>query len=187
MKTIRIGNRVIGDDEPTYIIAEIGINHNGEVKLAKELIDAAAEAKVDAVKFQKRHLPSLYREDVLTDTLKYEQNFQYMIPILEEVELGEEDFFEIKGHCRKRGVEFLCTPFDLPSVDFLTELGVNAFKIASADLTNLELLEYVAQEAKPMLVSTGMSYWEEIEKAVSILESQGAAFALLHCRSVYPI
>jgi len=187
MKTIRIGNRVIGDDEPTYIIAEIGINHNGEVKLAKELIDAAAEAKVDAVKFQKRHLPSLYREDVLTDTLKYEQNFQYMIPILEEVELGEEDFFEIKGHCRKRGVEFLCTPFDLPSVDFLTELGVNAFKIASADLTNLELLEYVAQEAKPMLVSTGMSYWEEIEKAVSILESQGAAFALLHCRSVYPV
>jgi len=187
MKTIKIGDRVIGDDQPTYIIAEIGINHNGDVKLAKELIDVAAEAKVDAVKFQKRHLPSLYREDVLTDTLKYEQNFQYMIPILKEVELAEEDFFDLKNYCTQKGLEFLCTPFDLSSVDFLMKLGVNAFKIASADLANLELLEYVAGKGEPMLVSTGMSYWEEIEKAVSLLKDKNVPFALLHCRSVYPV
>ena len=187
MKNIQIGNRVIGDDQPTYIIAEIGINHNGDVKLARELIDVAAEAKVDAVKFQKRHLPSLYREDVLTNTLKYEQSFQYMIPILKEVELTEEDFFDLKDYCVHKGLEFLCTPFDLHSVDFLTKLGVNAFKIASADLTNLELLEYVAEKGKPMLVSTGMSYWEEIEKAVSLLKDKNVPFALLHCRSVYPV
>ncbi len=187
MKTIQIGDHVIGSDHPTYIIAEIGINHNGDVNLAKELIDVAADAKVGAVKFQKRHLPSLYREDVLNNTLKYEQNFQYMIPILQEVELGEEDFFDIKDHCERKGLEFLCTPFDLPSVDFLMELEVNAFKIASADLTNLQLLEYVANKGKPMLVSTGMSHWQEIQKAVALLEGKKVSFALLHCRSVYPV
>ena len=88
-ETIQIGDRIIGPDQPTYIIAEIGINHNGDVNVAGELIDAAADARVDAVKFQKRHLPSLYREDVLNNTLKYEQNFQYMIPILKQVELKE--------------------------------------------------------------------------------------------------
>ncbi|MCK4795666.1 MAG: N-acetylneuraminate synthase family protein [Desulfobacteraceae bacterium] len=187
MITIRIGNRVIGPDQPTYIIAEIGINHNGEVSLAKELIDVAVDANVDAVKFQKRHLPSLYPEDVLNDTLKYEQNFQYMIPILKEVELSEEDFVVLKAYCKDKEIEFLCTPFDLHSVDFLMALGVKAIKIASADLTNLELLEYVAGKDKPMLVSTGMSHWEEIEKAVRLLQEKKVPFALLHCRSVYPV
>jgi N-acetylneuraminate synthase len=186
-KTIKIGDHLIGDEQPTYIIAEIGINHNGDPKLARELVDVAIEAKVDAVKFQKRHLPSLYREDVLTDTLKYEQNFQYMIPILKETELEEEDLFDLREYCKDKGLEFLCTPFDIPSVDLLMELGVNAFKVASADLTNLELLEYVAGKGKPILLSTGMSYWEEIQKAVSLLEGKAVPFALLHCRSVYPV
>ncbi len=187
MKTIQIGNRTIGPDQPTYIIAEIGINHNGDVNSAKKLIDTAAAAKVDAVKFQKRHLPSLYRDDVLNDTLKYEQNFQYMIPILKEVELSEGHFRELKAYAEERNLEFLCTPFDRVSADFLDRLGVRAFKIASADLNNLELLEHVADLGKPMIVSTGMSYWNEIEKAVQLLKRKSAAFALLHCRSVYPV
>lgn len=187
MKTIQIGDRIIGDDQPTYLIAEIGINHNGDPKIARKLVDMAADAKVDAVKFQKRCLTSLYREDVLRNTLKYEQNFQYMIPLLREIELPEEDFVDLKDYCTEKDVEFLCTPFDLPSADFLMTLGVNAFKIASADLSNLELLEHVASMAKPMLVSTGMSYWEEIEKAVSLLQERAVPFALLHCRSVYPV
>ncbi len=186
-REMKIGNKRVGDNHPTYVIAEIGINHNGDAELAKELIDVAADARVDAVKFQKRHLPSLYREDVLNDTLKYEQSFQYMIPILKDVELEEEDFFELRDYCREKGLEFLCTPFDITSVDFLVELGVNAFKIASADLTNLELLEYVAQKGKPLLVSTGMSLWEEIEQAVGLLQRSSVPFALLHCRSVYPV
>ena len=187
MKTIRIGNRLIGADNPTYIIAEIGINHNGDKDIGIELIDAAAEAKVDAVKFQKRHLPSLYQKDVLLNTTKYEQHFQYMIPILKKVELEDHAFVELKEYCENKGLEFLCTPFDIPSVEFLTNLGVNAFKIASADLNNLELLEYVARKGKPMLVSTGMSYQDEIEMAVNLLREKNIPFALLHCRSVYPV
>ena len=187
MNRIQIGDRVIGPDAPTYIIAEIGINHNGNLGIAKKLIDAAVDANVDAVKFQKRHLPSLYRADVLSETERYEQNFQYMIPILKEMEMPDEAFYELKKYSEGKGIEFLCTPFDIPSADLLADLGVNAFKIASADLTNLELLGYVAEKGKPMLVSTGMSYWEEIERAVRLLESRAAPFALLHCRSVYPV
>jgi len=185
--TIKIGNRTIGKEHPTYIIAEIGINHNGNPEIAQQLIDVAAEAKVDAVKFQKRHLPSLYTEDLLTDTVKYEQNFQYMIPLLKEVELDEADYFHLKSYAENKGLDFLCTPFDIPSVDFLVRLGIKAFKIASADLTNLELLGYIAGKGQPMLVSTGMSYWEEIEKTVHLLKRTGVAFVLLHCRSVYPV
>ena len=185
--TIRIGDRLIGSDQPTYIIAEIGINHNGKPELAKKLIEVAAEAKADAVKFQKRHLPSLYPTEVLMETDKYEQYFQYMIPILQNVELSPQDLTKLKGYAIARGLEFLCTPFDIPSVDSLAELGVNAFKIASADLTNLELLEYIASYGKTMLISTGMSYWGEIEKAAGLLKGKDIPFALLHCRSVYPV
>ena len=187
LKTIHIGHREIGNNLPTYIIAEIGINHNGDPELARKLIDVAAAAKVDAVKFQKRHLPSLYREDVLTKTVKYEQSFQYMIPILHEVELAEVDYVDLKDYATQKGLEFLCTPFDIHSVDFLEKLELNAFKIASADLPNFELLSYVADKQKPMLVSTGMSYWDEIQQAVCLLKKKRASFALLHCRSVYPV
>ncbi len=186
-EVIRIGDRPIGADHPTYVIAEIGINHNGDVNLAKELIDAAAEAEVDAVKFQKRHLPSLYREDVLNETHKFEQNFQYMIPLLKQVELEEDDLADLKAYTEEKGMDFICTPFDAPSVELLTRLGIRAFKIASADLNNLELLDLVADQGKPMLVSTGMSQPEEIEKAVALLQGRGVPFALLHCRSVYPV
>ena len=185
--TIRIDNRIIGRDHPTYIMAEIGINHNGDPELAKALIDMAADAKVDAVKFQKRHLASLYRDDVLNNTVKFEQNFQYMIPILKEVELSEENILELKTYTQDKELDFLCTPFDIESAAFLSSIDVKAFKIASADLTNLELLDFVAKKGKPMLVSTGMSYWEEIEKAVDLLKQMRASFALLHCRSVYPV
>ena len=94
---------------------------------------------------------------------------------------------DLKNHAESNGLEFLCTPFDLKSAEFLASLNVQAYKIASADLTNLELLEYVADKNKPMLVSTGMSYWNEIEKAVQLLQHKGVPFALLHCRSAYPV
>lgn len=184
---IQIGDRSVGENHPTYIVAEIGINHNGDPKLAKALIDVAADAKVDAVKFQKRHLSSLYTSDVLNHPEKYEQNFQYMIPILQKVELKYEDFHELKAHCKAKGLEFLCTPFDIPSADFLAEMDVNAYKIASADLTNLELLHHVADKGKPMIVSTGMSYKYEIEQSVALLNRLKVPLALLHCRSVYPV
>lgn len=187
IKTIQIGDCVIGYEQPTYIIAEIGLNHNGDVDIAKRLIDTASDAKVNAVKFQRRHLPSLYSKDMLDNTMKYEQHFQYAIPIYKKTALSDDEFVLLRNYSIEKGLEFLCTPFDIKSADFLDGLGVNAFKISSADLTNLELLEHVALKGKPMLVSTGMSYWDEIEKAVNLLREKEALFALLHCRSVYPV
>ncbi len=187
MQTIQIGNRIIGDNRPTYIIAEIGINHNGDEELARRLVDAAVAAGADAVKFQKRHLPSLYRQDVLEHPERFEQYFQYMIPLLKEVELPEAAFVRLKEHCAARGIEFLCTPFDTHSAEFLHDLGVNAFKVASADITNIALLERVASFRLPVILSTGMSLWEEIDRAVTLLRRQDCPFALLHCRSVYPV
>ncbi|HCC53625.1 MAG TPA: hypothetical protein DEQ20_01665 [Desulfobulbaceae bacterium] len=187
MQTIRIGRHTIGEEMPTYIVAEIGINHNGDETLAAQLITEAAKAGVDAVKFQKRDLPSLYPQELLDSPEKSEQAFQYMIPLLKEVELPEASYPRLKKQCEALGLDFLCTPFDLKSANFLNDLGVSAFKIASADLTNLDLLEHVAAFGKPLIVSTGMSLWEEIETAVAFLRKQPAPFALLHCRSVYPV
>lgn len=187
MTDIKIGNSIIGPNQPTYIIAEIGINHNGDFGMAKKLIDAAVDAKVNAVKFQKRDLSSLYTEDVLTNTNKYEQHFQYMIPILKDVELEEDQMAQLQAYCMNNGIEFICTPFDITSADFLERLDVNAYKIASPDLTNMHLLSHVAEFGKPVILSTGMSYLEEVEVAVGFLKKKRVPFALLHCRSVYPV
>ncbi len=184
---IQLGPHTIGENQPTYVIAEIGINHNGDEETARTLIDAAIEAGADAVKFQKRHLPSLYRQDVLDHPERFEQYFQYMIPLLKEVELPEEAFVRLKKYCDRQGIEFLCTPFDRKSAAFLADLGVTAFKIASSDLTNQDLIEFVCSYARPLILSTGMSLWEEIETTVAFLQERGVRFALLHCRSVYPV
>ena len=184
---MRINNMTIGDGNPTYIIAEIGINHNGDEDVARRCIDAAVEAKVNAVKFQKRHLPSIYIQDVLEHPEKYEQSFQYMIPLLKKVDLPDESFIRLKAYCEQKGVDFLCTPFDIISADFLAEIGVAAVKIASADLTNSDLLRHVCRFGKPVILSTGMSSWKEVETAVKIMTEERATYALLHCRSVYPV
>ncbi len=183
----RISSNTIGENHPTYIIAEIGINHNGDEESAIKLIEEAARAGANAVKFQKRHLPSLYKQDVLDHPEHYEQYFQYMIPLLKRVELPEQAFCRLREKASELGVDFICTPFDTASADFLNKLHMDAFKIASADLTNSLLLEHVASSGLPMIVSTGMSTWNEIEHAVRLLKNANVPFALLHCRSVYPV
>ena len=187
MQKIRIGNKTIGEGHPTYIIAEIGINHNGDYDIARELVEVAAEAKVDAVKFQKRHLPSIYPQDVLDNPWKYEQSFQYLIPVLKEVELLKVDLVSLKNQAESLGLEFICTPFDVISARFLSAIGVNAYKIASCDLTNFDLLKQVIMTRKPLILSTGMSTWEEIKEADHFLHKAEADYALLHCRSSYPV
>ncbi|MCB2214757.1 N-acetylneuraminate synthase family protein [Desulfofustis glycolicus] len=182
-----INGKKIGPNQPTYVIAEIGINHNGDEQAAIKLVDAAIDAGADAVKFQKRDLPSIYPQEVLDHPERFEQGFQYMIPILKEVELSDDAFIRIKAYCDLRNITFVCTPFDPVSADFLNSLDTKAFKIASADLTNSALLEQVAAFKKPMIVSTGMSTWAEIDQAVKTLIKAEASFALLHCRSVYPV
>ena len=186
MAEIRIGDRLIGDGHPTYIIAEIGVNHNGMVPLAFELIDNAIDAGVDAVKFQKRNLKNLYPKKMLENVNTGEKNMAYLLPILQQVELSDEDYFRIKEYCDQKGVTFICSPFDIDSADFLEELGVPAFKVASADMINLPLLSHLVKKGKPMILSTGMSRMEEVEHTVKFLKENHAEFALLHCNSAYP-
>ena len=184
--TLALGNRLLGPGQPVYFIAEIGINHNGNPQLARQLIDLAAEAGADAVKFQKRVLARQYSAETLGNLESSDKELQFVIPYLQAAELSNLDFTRLAGHARERGLEFLCTPWDQPSVDFLLGLDVAGFKVASADLTNDFLLEYLAATGRPLLVSTGMSTWPEIEHAVALLRERGARFALLHCQSSYP-
>jgi N-acetylneuraminate synthase len=182
---MKIANIEVGKGK-TVIIAEVGINHNGQLSLAKKLVDMAVDCGVDIVKFQKRDLNSLYRKDVLTDPNKEGQGLQFLIPLLKEVELKDEEYKELFEYCKEKKVTFLCTPWDFKSVDFLESLGVEAYKVASADMTNFPLLEYIASKNKPMIISTGMADLNEIDRTVSFLKTIKAEFVLMHCNSTYP-
>lgn len=186
MPVIKIGDRLIGDGYPTYVIAEIGVNHNGLLDLAIELIDVAIKAGADAVKFQKRKLDQLYARKYLENANAGEKTLRYMLPILQQVELTEDAYYKIVAYCREKGITFLCSAFDTESADFLDGLGVPAYKVASADLTNLPLLDHLAKKGRPLILSTGMSRMEEVEITVDFLKERGVEFALLHCNSTYP-
>jgi sialic acid synthase SpsE/sugar phosphate isomerase/epimerase/CBS domain-containing protein len=185
-RTIEIGNRRIGPSEPVYVIAEIGVNHNGDLSIAKRLVDASIDAGVDAVKFQKRRLRETYQEAIIDQPRHGEQGLQYIVPLLVEFELSDDEFRELRRYCRERGVDFLCTPWDRASVDFLETLDVPAYKIGSPDMTNFPLIEYVIATGKPMLMSTGMSSEEEIRRTLSFLNEHNARCALFHAVSTYP-
>ena len=182
----KIENKKIGNQEPCYIIAEIGINHNGKLDLAKQLIDAAVSAGANAVKFQKRFLNQLYKNELLNDPNLESQGFEILVGVLKEVEFGEDEYRQIIEYCKEKNITFLCTPWDAESVDFLEKFNVPAYKIASADMTNFPLLKYVCSKNKPMIISSGMSEMNEIEKTVEFLKNQQANFILLHCNSTYP-
>lgn len=184
--TLTIGDRRIGANEPCFVIAEIGLNHNGDLALAKRLVDAAAEAGADAVKFQKRRLSDLYQRAILAEPRNGEQGLQYIVPLLVEFELSDDDFAELVAHCRSRDLTFLCTPWDRASVDYLESLGMPAYKIGSPDMTNFPLIEHVVATGKPLLVSTGMSTEDEIRRTLALLAERRARYALFHCVSTYP-
>ncbi len=186
MPVIQIGDRLIGDDQPTYVIAEIGVNHNGFLDLALKLIDVAVDAGADAVKFQKRNLEKLYAKKYLQNANAGEKTLRYLLPILQQVELPDEAYYTIVDYCRQKGITFLASAFDADSADFLEKLGVPAYKVASADLTNLPLLDHLVKKGKPLILSTGMSHMHEVEITVEFLKERGAQFALLHCNSTYP-
>lgn len=186
MSVIKIGDRFIGDGYPTYVIAEIGVNHNGILALAMKLIDIAVDCGADAVKFQKRTLDKLYAKKYLENANAGEKTLRYLLPILQQVELSEHDFHEIVEHCHKKNITFLCSAFDPQAADFLETLDIPAYKVASADLTNLPLLDHLVKKGKPLILSTGMSRLEEVEITVNFLKERNAQFALLHCNSTYP-
>lgn len=169
-----------------YVIAEIGINHNGDLDAAKRLIDAAVRSGANSVKFQVRDLASVYTKAVLQDPLKAEQGTQYLLDQLTKTLLSFEQIAELRAHARQYDVDFFATPFDRKSADFLNGLGIELFKIGSPDFTNLPLIEHVAAFGKPMILSTGMATEEEIVFVSQKLKAKKADFALLHCSSTYP-
>ncbi len=183
---IVVNGRKIGIDYPTYIIGEIGINHNGSVEIAKYLIDLCLKYGADCVKFQLRNFEDLYLQDILENPTLYDQQIYYTIYAQKRAMLSIRDLKFLKEYAENNGLTFLCTPFDKKSVDVLEDLEISAYKIGSPDLTNFPLLKYTCSKKKPILLSTGMSTYSEIEKTVTFLKSQKIDFCLLHCNSTYP-
>jgi len=182
----RIGHHEVGRGSPVLLVAEIGNNHNGSVDLAKRLVDEAADAGADIVKFQLRDLAALYRNTGADPAAGEDLGPQYTLDLLTRFNLPPDRLFTVFDHARERGIDVMCTPWDLPSVDALVDYGIPAMKIASADLTNHALLAYAAAPGVPLVVSTGMSTEAEIVDAVEVLRASGTAYALLHCQSTYP-
>lgn len=161
-----IGRHTIGEGHPSLLIAEIGNNHQGDVKLAKHLVDLAREAGADAVKFQLRDMDALYRQ-AGGATAGEDLGAQYTLNLLAKFSLSPEQMIDVFDHCKAVDIDAFCTPWDLPSLKVLADYGVPALKIASADMTNHSLLRACAAEHLPMLVSTGMSTEDEILGSVA--------------------
>jgi len=181
---LKIGDFTIGGPR-TFIIAEIGNNHNGSIKLARELVDAAIAAGADCVKFQIRNRQALYRTPPGKEGSE-DLGVEYIQDLLNKVELTLDEHREIRRYCAERNAFYLCTPWDEPSVDVLADLNVSALKIASADLTNPYLIRKAASLGKPLILSTGMSYEHEIVRATAQVNKLGVPFVMLHCNSAYP-
>ena len=184
--TVAIGDRPVGPEEPCYIIAEIGNNHNGSLDLAKKLIDLAAETGADCAKFQMRDMTSLYKNAGDADDQSADLGAQYTLDLLARFQLTNDEMIEAFDHCQKAGIQPLCTPWDEASLAILEDYGMPAYKLASADLTNHQLIAAMAKTGKVLICSTGMSTQREIEEAVGVLKAHGAPFVLLHCNSTYP-
>lgn len=187
MTTIRIGERLVGDGQPCYVIAEAGVNHNGDPTLARRLVSVAAAAGADSVKFQKRSVRDILVQAAL--------DVPYTSPNAlgdtygahrDRLELSADTYGDLAEHCRKEGITLLASAWDAASADFLEELGVPAFKLASADLTNLPLIEHVARKRRPLILSTGMSDLEEVRDAVRAVRRHHDQLVLLQCTSTYP-
>jgi N-acetylneuraminate synthase len=182
---LRIGNRSIGDGRPCYVIAEVGNNHNGDFDRAIALVDAAVAAGADCAKFQMRTLDEVYRASSLSgkdDDLAVE----YTLDLLRRFGLSTDQQRRVAAYCASKSIQYLCTPWDATSVAVLETFGVEAYKVASADLTNLPLLAKLATTGKTLIVSTGMSTTDEIKTAAKFLDERAASYVLLHCQSTYP-
>ncbi|MBL1209490.1 N-acetylneuraminate synthase family protein [Geminocystis sp. GBBB08] len=184
--SIRIGDFTIDEKSPTFIIAEIGNNHNGSLELAKKLIDDVIASGADCAKFQMRDLKSLYKNAGNANDASEDLGSQYTLDLLSRFQLTPEELFTAFDYCQSKGILPLCTPWDLESLALLEEYGMKAYKVASADLTNHDLLKALAKTGKPLLCSTGMATEQEIGESVKLLKKLGVMYVLLHCNSTYP-
>ncbi len=184
---VKIGNKYVGEGQPTFVIAEIGINHNGDMDIAKRLIDEAKRSGVDAVKFQKRTTTEILTKEGLDRPYDSPNAFAPTYGAhRDKLEFSEEQYRELKKYAEDRGVLFFASVWDNKSGDFLERLNIDAYKIPSADTINIQLLEYVAKKGKPVLLSTGMNTEEEIDHAVKTVLKHNQKVIVFHCLSLYP-
>jgi N-acetylneuraminate synthase len=183
-REIKIGNRMVGDGHPAYVIAEIGINHNGDLEIAKQIIDAAVHTGVDAVKFQKRTpevaTPPEQQKQMRETPWGYITYLEYR----HKVEFTVEQYHEIDDFCKERNVPWMVSVWDESAVDFMENFDTPAYKIPSASLTDHKLLKHARKTGKPMIISTGMSTMDQIQKAVKVIGEEN--LVIMHCTSTYP-
>lgn len=186
---VKIGDRLVGEGEPCFVIAEAGVNHNGDINLAKKLVDTAREAGADAVKFQTFKTEQLVTRSASKARYQKETTGteESQFEMIKKLELTGRDFKSLFNYAQSKDIVFLSTPYGETSVDLLARLGVPAFKISSADITNLPLLGYIASRNKAVILSTGMATLGEVEEAIQTLRKGGAKdIVLLHCIFNYP-
>jgi len=178
-----IGDRRVGPDHPPLVIVEVGINHEGSLDKALQMVDAAAAAGAEVVKFQ-CHITD--KEMVPTDMTPGEISKEKLWDIIKRCELTEREEREVQAHCARKGVTYLSTPFSREAADRLHAMGVPAFKIGSGECNNLPLLDHIARLGKPMILSTGMNNIASVQRSVAVIRKHGVPLALLHCTSMYP-
>ena len=181
---IKIGTYEVGENR-AFVIAEIGNNHNGSFERAVQMVDLTLEMGADCAKFQMRHLDEVYRQRTLRKDGE-DLGTEYVLDLLRRFELSVEEHRKLAQYCAEKGILYLCTPWDGRSVEVLETMRVPAYKVASADLTNLPLLDRLCATCKPLILSTGMSCREEVQTTVDFLKRRNAQFVLLHCNSTYP-
>ena len=181
---MKISNFNVGERK-VFVIAEIGNNHNGSLDLALKMIDAATEAGADCVKFQMRNMASVYRKKSLSKNGE-DLGTEYILDLLERFELTQEEHLKIVQYCVENNILYMCTPWATDSIEVLESFNVPAYKVASADLTNLPLIDRLIATEKPLILSTGMSKVSEIQITTDFLNARNAEFVLLHCNSTYP-
>ena len=188
-KTLKIGDRIIGAEAPPYVIAEIGVNHNGDMKLAEKMVSEAAGAGADGIKFQNFKPESLILEGVSKAPYQKEttSSEETQMQMLSRLTMRAGELAELKACCESYGSDFLCTPFDQPSLVELEEMKPVAYKVASTDTTNLPFLREMAATGRPILFSTGMTYMSELEMVVREIRRYHDQIVVLHCTANYPI
>lgn len=183
-REVKIGTKWVGDGHPAYVIAEIGINHNGDLEIAKQMIDAAAHAGADAVKFQKRTPEICTPPDQQKQMRETPWGYITYLDYRYKVEFGEEQYREIDRYCREKGIAWMVSVWDEPSVDFMENFDTPAYKVPSASLTDHNLLKYVRRTGRPVIISSGMSTMEQIQRGVEVVGADD--LVIMHCTSTYP-
>jgi N-acetylneuraminate synthase len=183
-REIKIGNKLVGDGHPTFVIAEIGINHNGDLEIAKKMIEAAVHAGANAVKFQKRTPDVATPPDQQNQMRETPWGYITYLDYRYRVEFDEEQYAEIDRYCREKGIAWMVSVWDEPSVDFMEKFDTPAYKIPSASLTDTKLIHKARATGRPLILSSGMSTMEQIHRGVKVAGDKD--LVLMHCTSTYP-